>query len=69
MYFCGVHRTDSYSKVTWSKPGELDGSMISAVLDIILDLPFGFSINNIISLSAVTVLVSLLVICSIPFLV
>ena len=26
-----MHQTDSYSKVTWSKPGELDGNMISAV--------------------------------------
>jgi len=26
-----MNRTDVYSQVTWSKPGELDGSMISAV--------------------------------------
>ena len=26
-----MHGTDSYSKVTWRKSGELDGSMISAV--------------------------------------
>jgi len=40
-----MHLTDSYSKVTWSKPDELDGSMISSVtvwfsLLVIYSVPF-----------------------------
>jgi len=40
-----MHGTDSYSKVTWRKSGELDGSMINAVtvwfpLLVIYSIPF-----------------------------